>query len=307
MNASNAWAWWQAALKGAAQPVHENEPMQGFYRVGDDAVAIWHDAGEVLALRAGRPTSASEIWTWACRKPISHSLYTDVMAGGQWPEKIDAEVAAAKPAEPAIGHNSGLPHEEVLDELAAIEAAFAAWLKSIGSISTEEHDAKAETFKSRLGALQKKADGIRDGQKRPHLEAGREIDALWKPIVNRADEAKRTVGAAATPYRQAREAARLKAEREAREAADKAAREAAAAGLPPEPPAAPAEPPRPVKTGLRTVKTLVLSDPTAAVTEILRIAPDQRDILDAIRVAARRLIEAGTPVPGASIITERKA
>jgi hypothetical protein len=306
-----------AALKGNAQPIHENEPQQGFYRVGDDPVAIWWLGGAMVATRAGRAVDAAEIWTWACRKPISHDLFTTVTAGGQWPEKIDAEVAAAKPAEPTIGHNSGLPHEEVLDELSAIEKAFLAWLASIGAISTEEHDAKAETFRTRLGALQKKADGIRDSQKRPHLEAGREIDALWKPIVSRADEAKRAVGTAATPYRQAREAARLKAKREAREAADKAAREAQAAaaaaaqaGLPPPPPvevAAPVEPPRPIKTGLRTVKVLVLTDPIAAVTEILRIAPEQRDIIDAIRVAARRLIDAGKPIPGTEIKIERKA
>jgi hypothetical protein len=140
MNATSPWAWWQAALKGNVGPIHENEPQQGFYRAGNDPVAIWYDEKDgVMAKRWERLLTAAqacEVWTWACRKPISHALYTEVLAGGQWPEAIDAEVAAAKPAEPALGHNSGLPHEEVLDELAAIEAAFAAWLKSIGSIST---------------------------------------------------------------------------------------------------------------------------------------------------------------------------
>lgn len=313
---STPWAFWQNALAGQFGPIHENAPQTGFYRVQNDPVAIWELGGAMVATRAGRPVDAAEVWTWACRKPITHELFEAVTAGGAWPEQIDAEVAAAAPA--GIGHNSGEPHEEILDELAAIERAFTDWLASIGgAITTEEHDAKADTFKARFADLQKKADGIRDGQKRPHLEAGRAIDATWKPVVAKAEDAKKRVGAVVTPYRRAREDARLKAEAEARAAAAKAAREAqeaadraAQAGLPPPPPVeapAPVEPPRPVKTGLRTVKVLVITDPLAAVTEILRIAPDHPDILDAIRLVARRLIDAGTPVPGAEIRTERRA
>lgn len=54
----------------------------------------------------------------------------------------------------------------------------------------------------------KAADACRDAEKRPHLEAGRAVDALWKPLLNKADIAKKTAQDALTPYRLAQQAIR---------------------------------------------------------------------------------------------------
>lgn len=312
---SNVWAWWQSALAGQPGAIHENEPEQGFYRVKNDAVAIWHEGGATMALRAGRPVDAAEVWTYACRRPISHELYTSVVDGGAWPEQIDAEVAAAAPA--GIGHNSGEPHEVALDELDALDRAWSTWLQSIGgAIRDETDDAKADTFQKRFHDLMKKADETRDAMKRPHLEAGRQIDATWKPVIQHAETAKRRVGEAVLPYRKARDEARRADERAAAEETarkrrehDEAVAAAAAASAPPPPPPEP-EPAlaaRPVKKGFREVKVLVVTDLAAATASILKHDAQNQDLVNAVRVVARRLLDAGIKVDGVEIRTEQRA
>lgn len=312
---SNPWSWWQSALAGQSRQIHENEPQQGFYRVKNDPVAIWHEDGATMALRAGRPVDAAEVWTYACRKPISHELYTSVVAGGTWPEQIENEVAAAAPA--GIGHNSGEPHEVALDELDVLERAWATWLQSIGgTIRDEADDAKADTFQKRFHELMKKADETRDAMKRPHLEAGRKIDAAWKPVIAHAETAKRRIGDVVLPYRRARDEARRAAERAASEEAarrkrehDEAVAAAAAASAPPPPPPEP-EPvaaARPVKKGFREVKVLVITDLAQACASILKHDAENPDVINAVRVVARRLLDAGVKVDGVEIRIEQRA
>ena len=307
---TDPWAWWQAALAGKAPPVHENEPQQGFYRVANDPVAIWFEAGEAVAMRRDREVDAGEVWTWACRKPTAHALYLSVMDGGEWPESIDKDVAAAA-GEPGIGHNSGEPHELVLDELGTVERAFRAWLAEIGgAVATDEQDAKVESYQKRLAELGKKAEATRDTLVRPHLEAQRAINATWKPVVTQIDEIRRGVGSTALPYRTAKEAARKEAERVAREEAARAAQaaaKAAAEGREPPPPPPPPVAARPAKKGFREVKITVVTDLAAACAFLVANVPDPLDLEQVVRVMARRLIESGVPVPGVEVRTEQRA
>ena len=315
MTEHSRWAYWQNALQGVFGPVHENEPQIGFYRVKDDPVAIYEAGGALVALRGTKAVLPSEVWTYACKRPISHALYKEVVAGGPWPESIDREIAAVAPA--GIGHNSGEPHEVALDELDALERAWSSWLQSIGGkVDTEDQDAKADTFQKRFHDLMKKADEQREALKRPHLEAGRLIDATWKPVITHADTAKRRIGEAVLPYRKARDEARRAAERAAAEEAARKRREheaavaaaaAAAAPMPEPPPPEPVQAARPAKKGFREVKVLVITDLAKACASILKHDRENPDLENAVRVVSRRLIEAGLTVEGAEIRLEQRA
>lgn len=306
-------AFWRDALAGKNPPIHEGGPQEGYYRCRREKggpwepVGIWRENGKMIAHRGPRDADPVEIWTWVANKPIPYEVYIAVMDGEPWPDDITREVEAAK-AE--IGHNSGLPHEEVLDEIRAVDAAFAAWLAEVGSIQSEEHDAKAETFRTRLHALGKKAEDTRVEEKKPHLEACKTIDATWKPVVDAAETGKKKIGAVVLDYRVARDNARKAEEARAREAA-RQAQEAAArehgSDLP-LPALAPAPAPVAVARpkGFRTVEVLVVSDPLAAVTAILKASPNQADLMEAIQKVAARMIKAGVDVPGASFQKEQR-
>lgn len=319
----NEFAWWQAALAGKSPPIHENEPQCGYFKTrrGKDApwlpVCIYRDGGKLLAFVGDEATDPASIWTWVANRPISYELYTAVADRGEpWPDDITAEIEKARPAEAAIGHNSGRPEDEVRDEIETLDRAFTAWLAEIGgTITTEEHDAKAETFRTRFAEIEKRAAAAHKVEKEPFLKGGREVDAKWKPLDAAADAGKRRVGAIVTPYRVERDRKRQEAERKAREEADRARQEAArlaaeaeAAGASPPPPPPP-EPPRraAAPTGLRTYRVCVITDLSAAVAAILALPTPPAEFTDAVKTIANRLIGSGVPVPGAEIREERRA
>lgn len=94
-------------------------------------------------------------------------------------------------------------------------------------------DANAQTARDHIGygsQLSKDIDGERDHQKRPHLEAGREIDAAFKPLIAECEEIAKALKRKLAAHldakeREARRIAEEKARalREAEEAAAKAA------------------------------------------------------------------------------------
>lgn len=63
-------------------------------------------------------------------------------------------------------------------------------------------------------------------EKQPHLDAGRAVDAAWKPLIEGADRVVTIGKAALTPFLMAQERAKREAEAEARRIADQAAAEA---------------------------------------------------------------------------------
>lgn len=294
------FAWWRAALTGNRGDFDTRNPPSGYYRQHDRSLAIWRDDDGTLrwTVSHGFPPrhidQLCDAFASFGMRPVSYEDWLAHSETGLWPESPEPEIAAARVG---IGHNSGSPAEVIADELAAIETAFREWLASIGGvIATEAHDAKAEEFKRRFGDLKKRADDAHEAEKRPHLEAGREVDRLWKAPRERAEAGKREVGAALTPYRRERERIRAEAERKARAAL-------AEAGQP-----APIEQHRPKpRSGLRSVKTLVLTDAKAAGAFIASLHEPPADFLDVVRVVARRMIEAGVAVPGAEIRTEKVA
>lgn len=96
----------------------------------------------------------------------------------------------------------------------------------------EVNDANAQEMRDHIGyggKLAKEIDSKRDEEKRPHLEAGRQIDNAYKPLVSECDDVVKAMKRKLAAWMDAREReARAKAEeaarklREAEEAARKA-------------------------------------------------------------------------------------
>jgi len=222
----NRWLWWQNALKGEFGPIH-SEPKQGYFRVrrkGEpwEPVAIWHDENSGwLAYRNRREVRAEEIWTWACRNPITHEAYEKAMAGGGF----DDEPKSA----PGIGDNSAEadPFDAVKIELAG-EAEMAAEFLAT-EITTQEQADKAGIWAKRLTDLSKRADNHRVVEKEPHLAAGRVVDDKWRDPIAEAKEWATKLKRHVEPFLIAQKRAEEERQRKARDEAEVARRAAAEA------------------------------------------------------------------------------
>lgn len=225
-NVVSRWLWWQNALKGEFGPIH-SEPEQGYFRVRSkgepwEPVAIWYDENSGwLAYRNGREVRAEEIWTWACRNPITHGAYEKAMAGGGFDDE-------PRPA-PGIGDNSAEadPFDAVKIELAG-EAEMAAEFLAT-EITTQDQADKAGIWAKRLTDLAKRADNHRVVEKEPHLVAGREVDDKWRDPIAEAKDWATKLKRHVEPFLIAQKRAEEERQRKAREEADAARRAAAEA------------------------------------------------------------------------------
>lgn len=96
-----------------------------------------------------------------------------------------------------------------------------------GEVTTDEQEAAIDAILDGFRKAGTDADKAREVEKKPHLEAGREVDAKWKPIVDKAKRGATACKDALTPYRTAKQRAKDEAARKAREEAE--ARQKAAA------------------------------------------------------------------------------
>ncbi len=106
------------------------------------------------------------------------------------------------------------------------------FLETCANATTQAIDAERAGFLRKLQrdelALRKKIEAAHKVEKEPHLRAGQEVDAKYKPLLTKAAEAIKAVTTALTQFMET-EDARLRAEaRAAREAAEEAERRAAA-------------------------------------------------------------------------------
>jgi hypothetical protein len=296
---TDQWAWWRAALAGADQPIHENQPESGFYRVRSGRggpfvrVAIWRDkTGKVLAQRDGKAVDADQIWTWACRNPVSEAEFRKVEAGGEWSD--------APPPTPVAGHN--LPQDDA-ERLALLlreeDAAIKAWLAE-GPIDDEDRAAAAAELTKRAIAYAKEAEDLRKREKKPHDDAAKAVQQKWTPIVSGFEVLNSILKRSLDDYLR-------KKKREAEEAAREAAREAVKDdpfGLPPVT--------APIKASvgnvgatvtLRTYKVARITDMAAFLTANATNAT----IIEAAQKVANALARAGASSPGMETVTEERA
>lgn len=105
-----------------------------------------------------------------------------------------------------------------------------------GEVANDEQDAAIDAILDDFRKAGQDAEKSRKAEKEPHLEAGRQVDAKWKPITDKATRGASACKEALTPYRTAKQEAKDAAARKAREEAEaqqKAAQDAlrAADGL----------------------------------------------------------------------------
>jgi hypothetical protein len=337
---NDVYGYWRARLAGLAgdgispdhylptlyDAGHPDNPQPGLYRtrlikggprvpvqiwLADPAGNVIHshiDGCELRATIDGKSASRDDIANrWHFCEAVSKTDFAHYKQTGQWPGEI------------AIGHNSG--DLSLADEVAEAVKMAGDWLAKT-KIADKTTADMAANMRSRLLELGKKVDAERDAKKRPHLEAGRAIDAEYKPIVESATIAANAIRDALTAWMRAEEA-RQRAEAEAkrraemdRHAAEMAKREAMnplEQILTPEPEMLPLPDPEAVKVqaggqrgrkaGLRTVMRYEVRDYAAALAHVSH-HPDVRAAVEAVCV---KLCKAGAAVPGVEKFEEKVA
>ncbi len=192
----NPWAWWQAALKGNVGQITDT-PEQGYYRVRRkgaqwEPVGIWRDqvTGEWVAVRNGNTIiDVHQLWSYACRHAVTFDAYRKAVAGNGWDD------------EPAVkaGHNLPTdPFERLKVELADDAELAKGYLQL--PVETSDHADRVAILAKRIGEEGKRADIERTNEKQPHLEAGRAVDAKWKPVIETADDLRSKLKKHLEPY-----------------------------------------------------------------------------------------------------------
>ena len=191
---------WRKALAGEPIPLHENDPQPGYWRIRQGRggpflpVAIWREPdGALKALRDGAPADAQQLWTWCCRHPVPYETYVAVAERGEaWPDEV--------PAGP--GHNSQAvdPAGAMLEEIQSLQQTAADWLAAASPLSQTVEADRAANFAERFAQLERQAEEARTLAKRPVLEAGRAIDAAWRPAIEAAADGKTRMKKALEPY-----------------------------------------------------------------------------------------------------------
>ena len=300
--------WWRNALEGRRGDINPNVPMTGFYRrqskIGSGEivltpVAVWYSTNDgALLCLAGREGMSEEWtrsnWPYFSKHPIPHDVYKAVMGGAPWPDVHVIE----KPKEADGEHAAAATLDQIM--LRDIEAA-AAGVAAYKTIDSDEMAVKAQSLRAQLMALGNKADKERDAEKRPHLEAGRAIDAKWKKIVAAANDAALVLRRAMEKW----EDDKREAQRRADQAAAKAAAEAQASGE--APPAAPKSNMPAPSTQIKAGGARAASVGTIKVAEITDLDlvyqhfKGQDAIRDLLQKMANAAVNAGITVPGTEV------
>ena len=308
---STTHTYWQNALSGNFGAVHENDPQCGYYRMRKGRggpwvpVAIWlenqgsfrqgensinSDSGKLVCLVDGVERNAYDVWTWVCRYPIAYETYVAVAEDGKpWPEEV-----------PALGHNSqSLNEAEVVgEEVEALALSAMNWLETLPTIENQSDADKAANYADRLSALETRAEEARVIEKRPSLEEGREIDARWKPVVSKAQDAKAKMKKAIEPY--------LVGERQRRIELARMAVQGSESCFDP----SDIEPPRAGtngrRVGLRSKYTVRITEPSALMNHYrtdLRLWSDKA-VKEAIAKLAEADLTSGAQIQGATLMEE---
>lgn len=125
------------------------------------------------------------------------------------------------------GHNNPPPHVahslHIEDLFALISGSTA------GEVTTDEQEAALDELLDEVRKARKAADEQRAIEKKPHDDAAKAVQGLWKPLLDRCDAATQALKDALTPYRTAKQRAKDEAARKAREEAEAKAEAARAA------------------------------------------------------------------------------
>jgi hypothetical protein len=102
------------------------------------------------------------------------------------------------------GHNQPPPLEALslhIEDLLSLASGTLAG----GDISTDEQESAIADLLEEMRKARKEADAQRTADKKPYLDAGKAIDAAWKPVIDRAAFSEGALKDALTPYRTAKQ------------------------------------------------------------------------------------------------------
>jgi hypothetical protein len=311
------WEWYFAALKdpsaiGKTLLAAESDPQQGYYRARFkdsqwEPVAIFYPEGsdQLVGYRNGREVrDVNALWVSCLRHPISYAAYEKAIAGGGFDDEPPAPV----------GHNSGDadPFDALRLELAGEAEQADEFLKS--EVKTQADADKAGIWAKRLSEIAKRADAEREREKAPHLQACRDVDDKWRPVVGDAKDKAAALKRHVEPFliaqkRAAEEAARKAREeaerqrRAAQEAQDEQQRAAALAAAQEAERAAEVKNASAGRTGarvsVRTEKVGVVTDYAKAAVAL--VAMKHKDMIAVIDQLAQRAAKSGMAFDGMEI------
>lgn len=300
--AIDPYAWWRAAIGGNAGPIHADKPECGFFkmRVGKDGpwqpVAIWRgNDGQMVCRVADKMRDPREIWTYVAKNPVAKEVAKAAFDTGRFPDEV-----------PLIGDNAP-PDETLFGAITRVACDAIEWLTKHGIKDKTSGDMCAN-YRAQLLDLRKRADAEREAEKRPHIDAGRAVDAKFKPIIECADTAAGQLRDALTLYMRAEEAKLDAARKVEADARAKLMRDDPVAAL-----TSPEQPELPIKvqaggqrgrkTGLRTVTVYEMTDYPAALAH----CQGHPDVVAAVRKVACAQAKAGAAVPGVEARQEKVA
>ena len=218
-----------------------------------------------------------------------------------------------------IGHNQPPAHEAMALHVEDLFQMVSDTTEG-AEVTSDEQEAQLDGLLDDVRKASKDAETTRKAEKEPHLEAGRAVDATWKPIKDRLDMAADEIKKLLTPYRVAKQQAREEAERKAREEAE--AKEAAARAKLQEPEhlqarfdaeeelkaasklEAVANRTAREATGLRTYKVVTVTDHRAALKWLLARNPEA---VTAFVEEYARKNAANIPMDGVTVTEEKRA
>jgi hypothetical protein len=191
-----------------------------------------------------------------------------------------------------------------------------------GQVDDDIKESVIDELMDEFRKASKDADEARKVEKKPHDDAGKAVQAKWKPIIDKADRGVAECKAALTPYRVEKQRIADEAARRAREAAEsaqKAAQEALHQSDDLEVKFQAEQDLEQAKkltavankidrsaTGLRTTWEAELTDKTAALRHYLKAQPDEFTALIQA-LADRDARGARPPVPGVLYHERKKA
>lgn len=310
------YADWRAELAGGARTAPVNVAPLGYYRFRSAAgmmpLAVYDEPGVGPVYKIG-PDDDREVDPAFCERVFSRAKAVSVedywhrINSGSWPDevRVPAPKPAAAPAD-EITANPDNPHADqrnstddlvIKDQIAELLREEAAWIKLIGgAITTQDQADRQVGFRDAFLALQSSAEKARTAEKKPHLDAGRDVDKRWKPVVDKANWAKIDAEARPQAFLKA-ERARLLAEATAAAAADQPVRDLK------------------VKAGtsgrgiaLKEPKQIVIVEDLAALRTHMATLDGfwlDRDVAAAVTRLALAQMRSGVGVPGARLGTEQ--
>jgi hypothetical protein len=295
------YAYWDAALEGQFGAVTEIDPQAGFYKLKSAGgfwlpVALWWDE-HLLWAKVGNeddPVAVEDaedrvrdIWLRCARQPVTEAAYRHAIATSAWP--------GGAPAVRGMGDNRG---PEGLAGIAAMlaeqSAEMRAWLQGRTIESAADAD-RCERWANDFLTIKKQAEAEHKVEKEPHLKAGREVDARYKPLIDLAATCARALKEAATAYLLARHAEKQAAAAQAIARGDSApvradmrATTSGNSGR---------------KLALRTHKWAEVHDWDAAI----HFFQDHPELRELVQRLADKCAQVGAPVPGVTFKSEQRA